>query len=198
MTLDMPRHKLKNPSVLAIRYVAWNTPVPIEEPGLIICILVCAPRGNQSAALSHIGGGISCGKGAAAAHLDRIDRVHYAGSAPGQVEASPKRGGLRAELGSGLTCAVLGNAGEGAGSHVLQQREVGRERFITVAELADRYPSRCVFPFRRGDILVVLHGLGIWLSHCGSYGSRRADVKSQVEDWRGRGGGRSVGRALWW
>jgi hypothetical protein len=29
-----------------------------------------------------------------------------------------------------LTCAVLGDAGESAGSHVLQQREVGRERFI--------------------------------------------------------------------
>jgi hypothetical protein len=35
--------------------------------------------------------------------------------------------------GGRLTCAVLGNAGESAGSHVLQQREVGRERFITVA-----------------------------------------------------------------
>lgn len=34
-------------------------------------------------------------------------------------------------VGEPLTCAVLGNAGESAGRHVLQQREVGRERFIT-------------------------------------------------------------------
>lgn len=34
-------------------------------------------------------------------------------------------------IGEPLTCAVLGNAGESAGRHVLQQREVGRERFIT-------------------------------------------------------------------
>jgi hypothetical protein len=85
-----------------------------------------------------------------------------------------------------LTCAVLGNAGEGAGSHVLQQREVGRERFITVAELAVRCPPRRGLS-TRGNILVVLHGLGIWLSHCGSYGSRRADVKSQLEGWDCRG-----------
>jgi hypothetical protein len=44
--------------VLAIRYVAWITPVPIDDPGLIICIRVCAPRRDQSAALFHIGGDV--------------------------------------------------------------------------------------------------------------------------------------------
>jgi hypothetical protein len=32
-----------------------------------------------------------------------------------------------------------------------------------------------------GDVLVVLHGLGIWLSHWGSHSSRCAYVESQVE-----------------
>lgn len=90
MTLDMPRHKLRIPSVVAMRYVARMTPDPmLEEPeGLIICILVCAPFQVScavpiSANISHVF--LRSGRGAYAAwlllraHLDGIDRVHYDG-----------------------------------------------------------------------------------------------------------------------
>jgi hypothetical protein len=105
-----------------------------------------------------------------------------------------------------LTCAVLGNASEGAGSHVLHQREVGRERLIAATLSATPMILRDICPStgRRhgttGDILVIVHGLGIWLSHWGSHGSRRAYVESQVEGLAGRGekvgGRRGVGKPL--
>ena len=51
-----------------------------------------------------------------------------------------------------------------------------------------------------GHVLVVLHGLGIWLSHWGSHGSRRPDVESQVEGLKGClgecGRGRRVAKLL--
>ena len=44
----------------------------------------------------------------------------------------PKVSGRWEGKGRKHTGAVLGNARKGAGYHVLRQREVGRERFITV------------------------------------------------------------------
>ncbi len=62
-TLDMPRHRLRTPSPLAIRYVLWSMPLYTDEgEGFNICMRVW-PRG----------GGLSASEGRRRARR-RVDR----------------------------------------------------------------------------------------------------------------------------